>query len=389
MKKMFSAALALILCTVIIVPACNASSDFANVRPESSLIQENIAVVSNPVNFQLVGDVLMTSNGISFMGADVERFKACEMDGNYLFSEESFSSVLNQAGDLKKAIYDGNIIGIFEPTGIDHEFEKELSLPIQFVNSTTETESEIVQSITVGRLYGVDDSGALMAAEITVPVETDSTAAFEYFTECANDFNSSRQVSRSTGSNELIGVASKYMQGLANRGQLRTSYEVYYFAGPDGDYYPIHGYLYASPEGEYQVNSFSTTLNIFGDNAVLYKHGPSSSTSATTYSVSITPKSVSDVSSTYTWSREIPDHKIVTTSDNYGAYWNLSANVLSDGEITFEPGGTVKCAAGGNFTVHCDNTMTVYGGVLTGTLPVVDATYFFICDAGELSSVNS
>lgn len=383
MKKWFSAGLALILCALIVVPACNASSDLVDVQPESSLSQENIAVVSNPVNFQLVGDSLMVSDGISLVGADIEQFKASEIDGNYLFSAAAFTSVLDQAKDLKKAIYDGNFIAVFEESGIEQSFEATLNLPIQFpVLEEKKTQGDY---ITVGRMYGVESDGSIVAAEVAVPSDMSAENAYNYFLSCAADF-SSEKTQRSVANVESsgrVGTARKYFSGRNGRANLDVAYTVYFEECADGnDYYLYHGYVDASPvdsEG-YQLKKLNTSVGVFGDTANTMGAYPNSTTSGGSVSITVAPFQYEDYVvylPSFAWEIDISDISIVRTHpDQYNHYWDLDFGSGFEGAYCFEPGGSIYVSTGDSFTIHTEHVLTVRNY----SANEVDSTFFFICD---------
>lgn len=374
MKKMFVVALSF-LCCMLTATACMALPPTPNTLSNEPA---ELPQAEPQIDLQLVGNDLLFLEPSALSRIDADDFQASEMDGSYLFSANMFTSILDQTKDVRDAIYDGNLIAIFDPAGISQDFDEALALPIQIpVQKDSELDANYT---TVGHLYGVDHNDAIMVADVAVPADTPAEDSYSYFLQCADDFAAQR-AARAAGSDGYLGSARKYIKGTGNRGNLDVAYDISLQDNAGGeDYYLVHGYLEATPGSGYKVSSLYTTLGAYGDssNVDIYKSGPNTTTGSTQYTVSIVPTQIGEwiiPLSYFTWTRDIPDCNISKRVEEYAVNWTVTFNKRSSETMTFEPGATVVAPTGEKFTVLCEYVMDVVSPSATA----VDSTFFFIC----------
>lgn len=346
MKKPVVFAIVLAFCVSGMSGCLAQGEDGAGSVPASA--QVGTGMQSAP--FRLVGKEPALAEALGVQGEDTQGVRAEEMSGRYLFSQASLEAVLDQAQSLRKAIYDGTMIGVFEPQGIHGVWEQALSLPIQFPDENESQENS--DRRVVGRLYGVDSSGAVVVAQVAVPKELDDASALRAFLQCADDVQVFQAKLWDSAAGDKLGTALLYAAGQEEGGSLRVSCQVYGQSGPDGDYYSVREFLYAGSEPRHGIESLHTSLMVDGNGAVPYMHGPASGENVTTYEVSLSLPEGADA-----WHGDLSACSLEAHDTQQGPYWDLAFAGAGPSEAVFEPGVGVKVPAGEAFTVRSENVL--------------------------------
>jgi hypothetical protein len=155
----------------------------------------------------------------------------------------------------------------------------------------------------------------------------------------------------------FLGTAEKYVTGSNNKGNLQMVYEVSTAQDVSNyDYYTIHAYITGTPGDSLYSNGYDLdevyTLIEGASTSTLYKHGPNTSSSATTYSVDLGfsgSKNGVELNFGLSWTRPREDVTIAKTLvNNYKCEWTADIDDwqnMADYSYTFEPGGTVRVSS--------------------------------------------
>ena len=99
-------------------------------------------------------DVLKQEGFIIVIGDSAYSFDAKDIATNIVFDQKAFSLALNQAEALKKMIYHGSIIAVFDESEEFHNYEEMLGFAIGFMDKET---SEEKTHKTIGYIYQADE----------------------------------------------------------------------------------------------------------------------------------------------------------------------------------------------------------------------------------------
>lgn len=348
-KKFVAGALSIVICTIsLVTPATTDAATY--------YIQEDDPFTRlEEKGFRIITSV----NTYSLRSTDMSN-----IDSHLLLDQQVFSDVLsNQSEEIKEAIYDGNIIAVFDNTNKDFEYEKTLGLPLGFDNVRN---SRRGTHKSIGYIYQADELGDIHITRVNTRNGADSDEEINTFAEILLNYETREAVSsvmsRSTLSTEFIGsVADYYYGNIGNgkKGDVSVVYEVSTAQDIGGyDYYAVHAYIDAIPGDElygskYDADKLRTSIGTTASSpdAILYKTGPNTMTHATTYTVDIGIGGSSDGlegAGGFSWSREVPDvniYKNVKSSSK--CEWEVNIKdwgEAADHTLSFEPGGTFRVA---------------------------------------------
>ncbi len=303
-KKFVAGALSAVICTIFFVTP--ATPDAANYY-----IQEDPFTRLEEKGFQIITSV----NTYSLRSNDMSNINT-----HLLMDQQVFSDVLsNQSEEIKEAIYNGNIIAVFDNTNKNVEYEKKLGLPLGFENVRN---SRRGGHKSIGYIYQADELGDIHITRINTRSGVSSDEEINTFAEILLNYETREAVSgvmsRSTLSTEFIGTVADYYYGNGEKGDVSVVYEVSTAQDIGGyDYYAVHAYIDATPGdalygSKYDADKLRTSIGATASspNAILYKTGPNTMSGANTYTVDIGiggSKDGLEGTGGFSWSRSVPD----------------------------------------------------------------------------------
>ena len=351
-----------------------------NVNPFTLLEQQGYRIVTSGTTYSL------------------EELEINNIESNVLFDKQTFVSVLNsQAEMIREAIYNGNIIAVFDDSNKNCGYEKAMGLPIGF-----EEECDSLESThdIIGYIYQADSFGGIHITRVNVGKtmgvneENSHTFAKELLAYEKRDQN---VMKRSGGEldTKYLGSVADYYSSSDQKGDVSVMYEVSTAQGVDHyDYYIVHAYIDATPgrnlyNNGYDVTRLQTGLNSTISGAVLYKTGPNTTQDTTSYQVDIgfsgTQNDGLSGSASYSWQRSTPSvtiSKVVKSTRQ--CEWEVDIDdwsAAAESTLSFEPGGTFRIAENNNaFTIHGYTQLIVDKWNELPSVAVMDTTSFYCTD---------
>ena len=201
-----------------------------------------------------------------------------------LFDQQTFAAVLSsQSETVRDAVYNGNIIAVFDDSNENYGYEKAMGLPVGF-----EEESDSLESThdVIGYIYQADSLGGIHITRVNAGKNTilngESSDAFANELLCYEKRSPDVMTKSDSGPDtEFLGsVADYYLHSDEKKGDVRVVYEISAAQEIDHyDYYVVHAYIdiasgRALYDNGYDAACLQTGLSSTSPEAVLYKTGP-------------------------------------------------------------------------------------------------------------------
>ena len=381
-------AIAILATSSVVVFAANSTNDTEVILTELSLnvISEN----SSMPNICAQTESAVTTN--------------TTINENYLFKGSTIESVLDHASDIKDMIKKGSLFAVYNEEGIDQNYEDLLGFPIGFADS--ESAQKNTPFVTIGKIYYTDANGYPCVARYNVDpnkvTESTYTHFLNYIDSRVIDSKASQHETTLASTNsvplDFIGTIADAFEGSSNKGNMEVVHEVATAQEVSGyDYYVIHSFIDATPgdalyNNGYDLDAFTARLLSYTTDAFLYKTGPNTMNSATTYNVDIGftgSKNGAEANFVVGWSRTIPDVNIAKVKDNDASCtWTVNINdwlPAANSTISFEPGGTFRVPESNErLLVTGKYTLTVDCAWDAPSLAIPDATSAFFCESNRV-----
>ena len=384
LKKFVASALIATICTITF--ASPATAD-AKATTENSYTNEtdNPFTLLEEKGFQIITSANTYSTNTYSLNRN--QTDLSDINSHLLLDQQIFSSALsNQSAKMKEAIYNGNIIAVFDNSNKVYDYEKELGLPIGFLTPQNSKNFNHTRNHnaykndthkSIGYIYQVDELGSIHITRVnTLKRASSNENDINTFANILLNYepaeNSTYTMSRATSSTKFLGTIADYYKGSDKKGDVNVVYEVSTVQDIDGyDYYAIHAYIDATPgdalyDSGYDLDELYTSLSAL-TNATLYKTGPNTKYEAKSYTVDMgiegSKKDGLTGSFNFSWTKEIPvvDIKKNVLSSTKCEWivdiddWDDDA----DNTLTFEPGGIFRIVNGKELAVLGNTVLTV------------------------------
>lgn len=347
--------LGIALLTVSILSSTTALPSFASEinEPFALLEQQGFQIITSSSTYSL------------------ENFDANNINSNSLFDKQTFESILSsQPKTLSEAIYNGNIIAVFDDSNEFLQYEKTMGLPLGFESKEDSTENT---HKSIGYIYQADEFGGIHITRINIGKNMDFNEENIYtFADVLSNYevrSSSIAVqARSELDTNFIGSVMDYYESSEEKGDVSVAYEVSTIQDISNyDYYIVHGYIDATPgralyDNGYDADILTTSLRTTTSGATLYKTGPNTLSETTSYTVDVgvtySKEDGLGGGGNFSWTKTIPIVDInKTVKSSQECEWEVDICDKDDEAeytLSFEPGGTFR-------VIDSDNKLSLRG----------------------------